>query len=594
MAKAVILEPDTEFGELKVIKYIGHATHLCRCSCGNICEVATKVLISGNKKSCGCKSNNTFIDLTDKDFGEWHVLHKGTKNGYWTCRCSCGTIKEVSGHELRRGATTSCGHARVIGDLTDRDFGEWHVLEKGSKPRYWLCRCSCGTIKEVQDYSLTSGKSQSCGHTNTLYNQYKPGDRFNSLTLVRQLHNQQFEFKCECGNIIQCNINSVKSGNTSSCGCTRIKSRFTTLIESNGDFRTQGNELPRKAWQIETLATKENFIAFLNGLDKSTSRDEAAEQLGVTRTALYEASKRFNINLIDYIDARSRGKSPAELELVNFIKGFYTGEIIQNTRKVIPPLELDIYIPEKHIAIEFNGDYWHSEEYVDRKYHQNKTLQCLNKGIHLIHIFEHEWNNLDKRIKLQNLLISTITERNTVIFGRKTTVQEIDSDYAKEFCKLYHLQGYAASSVNLGCFYNNELVGVMTFGTPRFNTAYEYEIIRLCWKHNISVIGGSEKLFKYFLNNYKPQSVLTYVNLSKFTGNVYSRLGFELESITPPDYIWFNVKSLDILTRYQTQKHKLLEVGLGTEENTEADIMHNLDYVRIYDSGNKRLVYKTC
>lgn len=177
MAKAVILEPDTEFGELKVIKYIGHATHLCRCSCGNICEVATKLLTGGKKKSCGCKSNNTFIDLTDNDFGEWHVLHKGTKNGYWTCQCSCGTIKEVSGHELRRGATTSCGHARVIGDLTDKDFGEWHVLEKGSKPRYWLCKCSCGVIKEVQDYNLTSGKSQSCGHVNTLYNQYKPGDK---------------------------------------------------------------------------------------------------------------------------------------------------------------------------------------------------------------------------------------------------------------------------------------------------------------------------------------------------------------------------------------------------------------------------------
>ena len=110
--------------------------------------------------------DNQFVDLTGKQIGEWEVLEYLGK-GKWLCKCSCNKTKVVDGHELRRGATKSCGHNKIRkNELIDKQIGEWKVLGFGTKERYMLCRCSCGKIKEVHSYSLSHNKSLSCGHSN--------------------------------------------------------------------------------------------------------------------------------------------------------------------------------------------------------------------------------------------------------------------------------------------------------------------------------------------------------------------------------------------------------------------------------------------
>ena len=587
MGKPIILNIGERFGHLVIKEFIGNASHLCICDCGNECVVKTKLLRSGYVKSCGCKSNNREIDMTDQIFGEWHVLKKSDIKGYWVCRCSCGTVKDVNGHELRRGNTLSCGHNNHVDDLTNKQFGEWVAIEKADST-HWICECSCGNRKSVHQYSLISGKSKSCGCKNTKYKQYNIGDRFNRLTLLKHTSNQNFLFKCDCGNIKEYNINSVTNGHTKSCGCEQYRSRLKTLIDTKGDFKV-GDK--REKWQIEVLSTKDRFIGYLDKLDSNVSREEAATELGVTRTALYEASKRFDISLLDYIDARCKGKSPKEVELVNYIKSIYNGRVIQNTRSIISPQELDIYIPDKELAIEFNGSYWHSDLVKDKRYHQNKTLKCIKQGIRLIHIFEYEWDEDTIRSKLEHLLKGLLAISSNVIYGRQTNVKMIDSADAKEFLNKYHLQGYTNAAIHLGCYYNNKLIGVMTFAKPRFNHEYEYEIIRLCWDNNTYVVGGTEKLFKYFLGSYNPESIITYSDISKFTGNVYTRLGFDVKGITKPDYIWYNVYNKEILTRYQTQKSKLIKLGIAEQDDTEDYAMSKYGYIKIYNSGNLKMSY---
>lgn len=91
--------------------------------------------------------------------------------------------------------------------------------------------------------------------------------------------------------------------------------------------------------------------------------------------------------------------SKYEQELEEFIKVICSSEIIRNTREIIPPLELDIYIPEKKIAIEFNGDYWHNEDHKPKDYHVDKYKCCKDNDILLISIFESEWNSNKDAIK---------------------------------------------------------------------------------------------------------------------------------------------------------------------------------------------------
>lgn len=96
---------------------------------------------------------------------------------------------------------------------------------------------------------------------------------------------------------------------------------------------------------------------------------------------------------------KSLSTSKYEQEIAEYISTFYTGDLVRNSRKIISPLELDLYYPEKKIAIEFNGDYWHNESRVTYDYHYNKFKKCFDSGITLVSIFEHEWLSNKDSIK---------------------------------------------------------------------------------------------------------------------------------------------------------------------------------------------------
>ena len=91
--------------------------------------------------------------------------------------------------------------------------------------------------------------------------------------------------------------------------------------------------------------------------------------------------------------------SQYEDEIADYISTFYNGECIRNSREIISPQELDLYYPEKKIAIEFNGDYWHSNKYKSKDYHFKKYITCCKYNILLVSIFEYEWNNRKDEIK---------------------------------------------------------------------------------------------------------------------------------------------------------------------------------------------------
>ena len=158
------------------------------------------------------------------------------------------------------------------------------------------------------------------------------------------------------------------------------------------------------------------------------------------------------------------------------------------------------------------------------------------------------------------------------IYARKCLIKEISVFDKNEFLNKYHIQGEDKSKIKLGLFYNDELVAVMTFGKSRLNKHYEWELIRYATKYK--VIGGAGKLLKYFERNYKPNSIITYADRRFSQGNMYFKLGFNLDHISQPNYIW--IKDDKILTRYQTQKHMLKNVIHKFDNKlTEAENMVN-------------------
>ena len=521
------------FGELKAIRYIGDSIWECQCDCGNTHRVLSKLLMSGQTKSCGHNTTG-FRDLTHLRFGDWNVLEY-TRDGYWLCECSCGEVKEIQGQALRNGRSKSCGHntSKLI-DLTHKKFGEWTVLEYYSD-RMWLCECSCGIKKLVSSYSLRKGLSKSCGHNSA---------------------DQALETKLE-----------------------KYNETYICDMDKN-----------REEWQIRAVMSREALLEYISTLNGNVTVTLLSKLLNIGYSTLIQKIHKYKLD--DFVDIHC-GESEIEKEITEFIRNSTNLYVETHNRSILKRKELDIYIPEKKIAIEVNGTYWHSTLYKDKYYHQKKTLACESMGIHLIHIFEYEWKNESTRNKLQAYIKSLLRDTHK-IYARDCIVQYIDAKEAKDFFNMYHLQGSdSTGNIAIALKHNDNIVSIMSFGTPRFNKKYDFELVRYCTKEGIRVIGGASKLFKEFRDNHNNPSVIAYCDITKFTGNVYERLGFERHNeITSPNYVWVNTTTNEILTRYNTQKHKLIKLGLGSDEDTEDNIMKRLNFIKIYNSGNKIYIYK--
>lgn len=285
--------------------------------------------------------------------------------------------------------------------------------------------------------------------------------------------------------------------------------------------------------------------------------------------------------------------SKEEQEIYEFILNYISeNDIIRNDRQVLNGKELDIYIPSKNIAIEFNGLYWHSEfnSGKDKFYHVNKFNECLKNEIQLIQIFSDEWYNKQKIVK--SILLSKMGLIEKKIFARKCAIKEVPSKDANEFLDENHIQGRSNSKYNYGLYFDNKLVSLLTIGKARFNKNYEYEIHRFCNILNTNVIGGFSKLLKYFEKTINPRSLITYADIRYSTGSLYKTANFELSHISDPNYFYTN-DFLNRESRNKYQKHKL-ENLLETfdSEMSEIENMANNGFDRIWDCGN--MVFTKC
>ena len=291
-----------------------------------------------------------------------------------------------------------------------------------------------------------------------------------------------------------------------------------------------------------------------------------------------------------------RGYSLIEEEIYRFLLDNMECEIQVKNRDILPNrLELDIYIPSLNVAIEINGIYWHSESMGKYKdYHLYKTEQCIKNGIQLLHIFDHEW--VSKKPIIQSMLLNKLGLNVNKIYGRKCNVKPIiDTKILRQFLDDNHIQGYCHSKINLGLYYNNDLVSLMTFGKNRFKKhSNEWELIRFCNKLNTNVIGGAGKLFKHFKQNHTKvgDKTITFADRRFSLGKLYYNLGFGFVGNVSPSYFYWKYNL--ILNRMSCQKHKLSKLlDKFNATDTEYKNMLNNGFRRVWDCGNMKFEYIT-
>lgn len=282
----------------------------------------------------------------------------------------------------------------------------------------------------------------------------------------------------------------------------------------------------------------------------------------------------------------SKPYSIKELQLQKFISSVYNGPIEFNDRKVLDGKELDIYLPDLKLAFEFDGNYYHSSmfERVDALYHRRKTQQCEEKGIRLIHIFEYEW---DKKQGLVENLIKNAIGLGERIYARNCQVVTITSEQYRTFLDNYHFDGKVNSSIRFGLAYNNELVAVIGFGKSRFSKTEQLELHRYCVKAGYQIIGGFAKLVKHS----GVDSFFSFVDYAHFDGSGYKKIGCTQIDLTKPSYVY--ARGEKVLTRFEAQKHKLVEMFGDFDPNlTEVQNMAKHNYYQVFDCGNLKFEWK--
>ena len=287
---------------------------------------------------------------------------------------------------------------------------------------------------------------------------------------------------------------------------------------------------------------------------------------------------------------RNQGYSKGEKELLEFIREFVSNDkIIENDKKLIKPKELDIFIPSKNLAFEYNGLYRHTDEFMDPKYHLNKTNECLQKGIKLIHIFEDEW--IYKNDIVKERVKKILGVQDTIkIYARRCEVREVESKLKNEFLEKFHIQGPDLSTIKLGAFYNNELVSIMTFsyGNPSKGSRKKegvWELNRFCSNYKYHIQGIAGKLLEHFKRNYKWKEIFSYADRRWSSGDLYYKLGFQTDSILRLNY-WY-CKGLKRIHRFALRKKPN-----EPKDITEKNLRITEGYTIVWDCGNLKFTLR--
>lgn len=280
--------------------------------------------------------------------------------------------------------------------------------------------------------------------------------------------------------------------------------------------------------------------------------------------------------------------SAAENQLREYIRGL--GFDTRDNSRPLDDREIDIFVPDAGLGIEYHGLFWHNDLRVPKSYHLDKLESALRHDIRLIQIFEDEW--LHHPHIVRSRLAHLLGKQSRRLQARRCQVRNISADQARQFLEQNHIQGAARSTVKLGLFHGDELVSVMTFShltraKGHRPEAGKWELSRFCNLNYVSVAGAAGKLFQHFVRTHAPLQVLSFADRRWSQGDLYGQLGFECDGMTGINYWYIDLRNTLRIHRYQLRRRDDDAQDLSEYENRLQQ-----GYLRIHDCGSSRWIWK--
>lgn len=366
------------------------------------------------------------------------------------------------------------------------------------------------------------------------------------------------------------------------------KIRDTNNKKFNRNYQAE-RYIPQKVYDI--ISNKEKFEEYILNLSKEDRNvNYIVSNLGISYNTFWNKYRQHNCKI--HIDVTV---SNIELIVKNLLDK-YNLKYIQKDRSVLKPQELDFYLPTFNIAIECNGIMFHNSTvgiYNNKPkiktYHYNKTKECTEKGIHLIHLYEHQILDKNFMRKFEDYLLDLCDVNRININKTECIVKEIHEDVSKKFIYKYHLENYDKADIHIGLYYKEELIQVMTF--KKLNNIKQYELNKICTKAKYNKNSGSKKLLNYFIKKYNPQQIIMYCNKDLFTGKMLEQLNFKKEGEEEIDYWW--IKRNTVLSQNEIKENKLKKLLKKEykEDLTVTQNMLNCNFLQVFRSGIDKYIY---
>jgi DNA-directed RNA polymerase subunit RPC12/RpoP len=508
-------------------------------------------------------------------------------------------------------------------------FGNYRFVEQVNTKE---CKCFCtlcNNEKIVFRQDLVSGKATKCFDC---YQKIKNESRENNRKVER-------EIRCDyCGDIfLRTRHNekrSHKNVSKNSClkeECRLEKRKETNLLKRGVEYASQSKNSKEKVvkkWEnktdcdIEIITKKrENSSLHNYGVKNPSQAKEVREKIKETSLLNWDVENPMQNELIkkkvvDAWNAKTEeecedilkkristciefhGKYPVnnfgktQDDIKNWLNSY--GFNFQSTWDLIKNREIDLYDSNKKLAIEYCGLYWHNEFSPTprgRSYHYEKFKVLEAQGIQLVTIFESEWQ--ERNNQCMGHIKATLGISDIKLHGRKCVIKEVSKKEAQQFFDDYHIQGKNSLTIqSFGLFHGEELVGAMSMGRHHRNNNKTKDVVldRLCFKDNVSVMGGASKLLKSckeWAKNNGYQRILSFSDNRWSAGKVYRAMNFVLEHESGPDYSFINIKNPREIISKQSQQKKITKCPPG---KTEIEWAHERGLARIWDCGKKRWV----
>jgi len=551
----------------------------------------------------------------DKNIGDRYgklvieYLHHKDKRyqKYYMCKCDCGSPKIARFSHLKAGKVSSCGcdfsekMSKIRrDDLTGKPFGRLVVKEfshKVGNELYWKCDCECGTKDVIVSAgALRSKHTQSCGClqkeiASELARKRNLGkfkdlskykfERLKPIKIVKVKDGYAYwECLCDCGETTVVRNTYLTDGGTKSCGCLR-----TDELQSRREDITGKN--------FGTFLTATSYHGYINGRTLWNFRCVCGEDVVIDPYKV-KTGHTTSCGCKHVQFCGSRGEN----EIRDYLVSLGT-KVEQHNRTILDGKEIDLYLPDFNLGVEYNGSAFHSTvnnpfENKHKFYHRDKFVLAKEKNIHLISIFDVDWQKNSEKIKMY---LKSIVVKNKKIYARKCKIVEITKEDAHKFIDKYHIQGkcYMYDTI-YGLEYNGEILSMMAFGKLRMSHTDDgqYELHRYCVKDGYTVVGGANKLFAHFVKEHNAKYILSYSDNDYFLGGIYERLGFSNSGQCTPRYYWYlNEEELKRetckLKRLKVKYPELLQEAYDVNaSNKEIYVMSKLGAMQVWRSGNTK------